>query len=149
MRALYRLNAAEGQALYGKTYTSAAQLLDMYHAYTQQPTDTGNEENAAGAAALLPLLPQRLRLTNVLEAALQAVDPSLALPFWDYTVEGEEVGDKTAGCPARVPDGFVPSPLILFLPCLKLVCRSAAAATQTPSSTGDIISAARPFLIFN
>ena len=111
MRALYRLNAAEGQALYGKTYTSAAQLLDMYHAYnTQQPTDAGNEENAAGAAALLPLLPQRLRLTNVLEAALQAVDPSLALPFWDYTVEGEEVGDKTTGCPARVPDGFVPSP---------------------------------------
>ena len=110
MRALYRLNAAEGQALYGKTYTSAAQLLDMYHAYnTQQPTDAGNEENAAGAAALLPLLPQRLRLTNVLEAALQAVDPSLALPFWDYTVEGEEVGDRRQGA-------LLVCPMALFLP---------------------------------
>ena len=32
-----------------------------------------------------------LALTNTFEAALRAVDPSVTLPYWDFTIEGEAV----------------------------------------------------------
>ena len=33
----------------------------------------------------LGFLPQHIKLTNLFELSVQAVDPSVALPFWDYT----------------------------------------------------------------
>ena len=36
-------------------------------------------------------LTHHLALTNTFEASLRAIDPSVTLPYWDFTVEGEQV----------------------------------------------------------
>ena len=37
----------------------------------------------------LDFLPQRMRLSLMLETSLQSIDRSLSLPYWDYTIEAE------------------------------------------------------------
>ena len=34
-------------------------------------------------------LTQHVKMTNLFEAAVQAVDPSVSLPYWDFTIESE------------------------------------------------------------
>lgn len=34
-------------------------------------------------------LPQHVKMTNLFEQAMQAVDPSVALPYWDFTIDSE------------------------------------------------------------
>ena len=41
-------------------------------------------------------LTQHAALTNAFEVALQQVAPSIALPYWDYTFEGELVRDRAS-----------------------------------------------------
>ena len=118
LRTVYRLGSTEGQGLYGSTYTSFAQLLQLFNAYSDPtgtstspgPDASANDNDAIPATAshrqgldstqrqglgLLStlsegtgFLSQRMRLTNLLEASLQAIDKSLSMPYWDYTIEG-------------------------------------------------------------
>lgn len=41
----------------------------------------------------LGFIPQHLKMTNMFESAMQAVDPSVSLFYWDYTIE-ESQGSK-------------------------------------------------------
>lgn len=36
-------------------------------------------------------LTHHLALTNTFEASLRSIDPSVTLPYWDFTIEGEEI----------------------------------------------------------
>jgi hypothetical protein len=41
----------------------------------------------------LGFLPQHLKLTNMFELSMQSVDPSVSLPYWDFTIEGSKDQD--------------------------------------------------------
>ena len=142
LRTVYRLGSTEGQGLYGPTYTSYTQLLQLFKAYSDPSSSSlgissssspdilstsANDATSAAASHRQELdsthrqeldsthrqeldstrrqglgtlstlsegtgfLSQRMRLTNLLEASLQSIDRSIAMPYWDYTIEGRTV----------------------------------------------------------
>lgn len=36
-------------------------------------------------------LTRHLALTNAFESSLRAIDPSVTLPYWDFSIEGEQI----------------------------------------------------------
>ena len=40
---------------------------------------------------VLGFLTHHLALTNSFEASLRSVDPSVTLPYWDFTIEGQQI----------------------------------------------------------
>jgi hypothetical protein len=83
MHALYTHSDEEGQALYGSNFRSSNYLLQIhYFNAAWQDGDHIHEGNG--------FLPQHIKLTNIFESAMQAVDPSVSLPYWDFTIESAQ-----------------------------------------------------------
>lgn len=80
MFALYQHSDEEGKKLYGSNYRSMNYLLQIhYFNAAWQDGDHIHEGNG--------FITQHIKLTNIYELAMQAVDPSVALPYWDFTIE--------------------------------------------------------------
>jgi Common central domain of tyrosinase len=57
-------------------------LIDTHHGSTCNfPTDSDHFHEGNGFMA------QHIKITNMFESAVQAVDPSVALPYWDFTID--------------------------------------------------------------
>lgn len=77
---VYSTEQEKGEALYGGNFRNSSYLLRWHHFNAgQQDADHLHEGNG--------FLLQHAKVTNIFEKSLQAVNPSLALPYWDFTID--------------------------------------------------------------
>lgn len=73
----------EGIAKYGENFHNISYLLKFHH-FNAADRRTDHIHNGNG------ILMQHVKFTNILESTLQAIDPSLYLPYWDFTIDSSE-----------------------------------------------------------
>lgn len=73
--------------MYGNKFRPVSFLL-KYHHYNAGQRRTDSIHNGNGVVL------QHVKFTNMFETSLQSVDPSVSLPYWDYTVDSER-GSKS------------------------------------------------------
>jgi len=86
MDAMYTLWSTDedtGQKLYGESYHSASYFAAA-HDFNAAQQDADHIHEGLG------FLPQHMKLTNMFEEAMQAVDPAVSLPYWDFTIDVAE-----------------------------------------------------------
>lgn len=97
-------DSADGQRIYGANFRSLAQL-------TAPHVKGAGARNGDEIHDGLGFLPQHTALSIEFEKALQAVDPTVALPYWDFTRDASfgsveanpELWDDTVGFFAWLP----------------------------------------------
>jgi hypothetical protein len=77
---LWDLDDEEGQKIYGDDFHSYSYLLD-FHYFNAGWIHSDHIHEGNGFAA------QHIKMSNIFEVSMQAVDPSVTLPYWDYTIE--------------------------------------------------------------
>ena len=83
MYTMYSVSTEKGEELYGDEYKPSSYLLGFHHFNSAwQEADHIHEGNG--------FLPQHIKMTNIVETSLQAINPSIALPYWDFTVDQSE-----------------------------------------------------------
>jgi Common central domain of tyrosinase len=80
MQLLWTTEEEHGQSLYGPDFHNAT-YFGYAHFFQASMPDSDHYHNGAG------FLPQHIQLTNAFEKSMQAVDPSVSLPYWDCTIE--------------------------------------------------------------
>jgi len=80
MYTMWTTSEEDGQALYGDSYHNYVYLLE-YHYFNAAWIDADHVHEGLG------FLAQHIKMTNIFEKAMQAVEPSISLPYWDYTIE--------------------------------------------------------------
>jgi hypothetical protein len=80
---LWDLSDEDGQAKYGENYHSAA-YFTAAHDFNAAQQDADHIHEGLG------FLAQHIKLTNMFEESMQAVDPSITLPYWDFTIDVAE-----------------------------------------------------------
>ena len=80
---LWDVSEEDGREKYGENYHSISYLFQFHHFNAAwQDADHIHEGNG--------FLLQHLKMTNMFETSIQAVDPSVTLPYWDYTIDRSE-----------------------------------------------------------
>ncbi len=90
MHELWVTSEDEGQELYGEDYHSQVYFTEA-HTFNAGQIDADHIHEGLG------FLPQHIKITNMFEKAMQAVNPSVSLFYWDYTIETEtnvKIGDS-------------------------------------------------------
>lgn len=118
IRKMYSLSQEEGIELYGDSFrsaetillthlTSAGALYQLFVIFSQHKfyatgmTNCDHWHDGAG------FLTHHTALTLMVERTLQAIDPSLALPYWDYGIDSTEYSiDTFSQSPIFQPDWF-------------------------------------------
>jgi hypothetical protein len=80
MHLLWTMTDEEGQAIYGSDFHNST-FFTAAHFYGAA------QRNADHIHEGLGFLLQHLKLSNWFEKALQSIDPSLTLPYWDFTMD--------------------------------------------------------------
>eukprot|EP00752_Nemacystus_decipiens_P017229 g15434.t1 len=80
METLYRLPTPEGNALYGEEYKGIGFFVEM-HLEGAGVTDCDHWHEDAG------IMNHHVGFTLLFEQALQVVDPSVSIPYWEYSIE--------------------------------------------------------------
>ena len=80
MYALWSTSQEDGEAMYGKTFKNSTYFASA-HDFNAAWQDSDHIHEGLG------FLPQHIKLTNKFEEAMQAVDPSITLPYWDFTID--------------------------------------------------------------
>ena len=78
MYALWSTTEEEGQSLYGSDFHNSTYFVEAHH-FNAAWQDGDHIHEGMG------FLTQHVKITNMFEAAMQAVDPSVSLPYWDFT----------------------------------------------------------------
>jgi len=82
MYTVYSTDEEEGAKKYGKTFHNSTYFLNAHH-FNAAWRDSDHIHEGLG------FLPQHIKITNMFEEALQAVEPSTSLPYWDFTIDTE------------------------------------------------------------
>lgn len=80
MYTLWDVAESDGQELYGDNYHDASYFAAA-HDFNAAQQDSDHIHEGLG------FVPQHIKLTNMFEASVQTVDPSFALPYWDFTID--------------------------------------------------------------
>ena len=80
MFTLYSSTDEAGMQAYGSSFLSSSYLTKMHH-YNSALQDADHIHEGNG------FMPQHIKMTNMFENSMQAVDPSVALAYWDFTIE--------------------------------------------------------------
>jgi len=80
MYALWSTSEEEGQAKYGSNFHNSTYFASA-HDFNAAWVDSDHIHEGLG------FLPQHMKLTNLVELAMQAYDPSVSMPYWDFTLE--------------------------------------------------------------
>jgi len=80
MYTLWATDESSGQDLYGEKYHDASYFAAAHDFNSAQPDSDHIHEG-------LGFVPQHIKLTNMFEESVQSVDPSFALPYWDFTID--------------------------------------------------------------
>ena len=83
---LWRYSTTKGRKHYGDKYTSAAEFVEE-HALASNDIRCDSFHEGTG------FFSHHFAITQSFEAALRAVDPSVTLPYWDFTIEGQAITD--------------------------------------------------------
>ena len=83
---LWKYSTTEGREKYGEKFTSIAELVEE-HALASNDIKCDQFHEGSG------FFTHHFAITQTFEAALRAVDPSVTLPYWDFTIEGQQITD--------------------------------------------------------
>jgi hypothetical protein len=83
MYTLWEYTDAEGQPTYGKEYHGIVYFASM-HDFNAAWQDGDHIHEGLG------FMPQHIKMTNMFEKVMQVVDPSVTLPYWDFTIESTD-----------------------------------------------------------
>jgi hypothetical protein len=81
---LWKYSAEEGQALYGDAYTPLQTFVEE-HALASNDILCDQYHEGTG------FLTHHLAMGLSFEASVRSVDPSVTIPYWDFSIEGEYV----------------------------------------------------------
>eukprot|EP01035_Chromulina_nebulosa_P020765 gene20765-26925_t len=84
MHELWAYDSETGKEIYGDDFISAKNLLEM-HYFQASWRDTDHSHEG------LAFLSHHLQMTNFFENSVQLVDPSVTVPYWDYTRDSYQV----------------------------------------------------------
>lgn len=70
----------DGQRLYGPHFHSYGYLV-KFHYFNSAWQDADHIHEGNG------FLVQHIKITNIFEASIQSVDPSVCVPYWDFTID--------------------------------------------------------------
>lgn len=93
-KVVYTVEEEEGRLKYGSNYHSNS-YLHKFHFFNAAWQDADHIHKGNG------FLAQHLKFTNIFEMSIQAVNPAVCLPYWDFTID--EAEGKT------MPESFVMS----------------------------------------
>ena len=82
MYTLYSTSDDEGLLKYGNNFHSNSYFVSL-HDFNSAWRDADHIHEGNG------FLIQNIKISNMFEASIQAVDPSVSLPYWDYTIDSE------------------------------------------------------------
>lgn len=77
---MYALEEDEGIALFGESFHNYARLLE-YHYFNAAWKDADHIHEGNGFIA------QHMKMDLIFQRSMQAIDPSITLPYWDFTIE--------------------------------------------------------------
>lgn len=80
MYKIWSVNEEEGQELYGENFHDVSWFASM-HDFNAAWQDADHIHEGLG------FLPQHNKISNFYELAIQAVDPSVSLFYWDFTID--------------------------------------------------------------
>ena len=83
MHVMWEYSSSEGKGKYGEAFYSA-DFFSNIHNYNAGWRDADHIHEGLG------FLAQHVKLTNMFEASMQAVDPSVTLFYWDFTVDTKQ-----------------------------------------------------------
>lgn len=98
MHVLYTVDGATGREVYGEKYVSAEEFLYI-HLNGAGTSDCDHWHDGAG------ILTHHVAITLQFEQSLQVIDPSISLPYWEYTMDGYKYDEWTSS-PMFRPDWF-------------------------------------------
>lgn len=98
MATLWYVDEDTGKGIYGETYTSAQSLLEM-HFFQASWLDADHSHEGRGFVS------SHIIMTNIMEISLQLIDPSISMPYWDFTIESA-TGLSIAESPMYTADTF-------------------------------------------
>eukprot|EP01038_Epipyxis_sp_PR26KG_P004980 gene4980-6963_t len=78
--ALWEYSDEEGEAVYGSDFKSNSYLL-LFHYFNAALQDQDHIHEGNG------FLLQHLKMTNIFENSIRAVNPAVNLPYWDFTID--------------------------------------------------------------
>lgn len=84
MSTVWHTETVDGQALYGKAFYNI-DYFNKYHLSQASSFSCDHMHDGLG------FMTQHVALTVKFERALQAVDPSVAMHYWDFTIDGEDI----------------------------------------------------------
>ncbi|CBN79226.1 ortho-aminophenol oxidase [Ectocarpus siliculosus] len=85
-----RVDGGNGKELYGDDYADIF-AINRLHYKGASPKQCDHFHDGLG------FLTSHIVITNTFEASLQAVNPKLTLPYWDFTIETSTAGTKGDG----------------------------------------------------
>ncbi len=83
---IWKYTSSEGRAKYGEKFTGIDELVEE-HALASNDIKCDQFHEGSG------FFTHHFAITQTFEAALRAVDPSVTLPYWDFTIEGQQIKD--------------------------------------------------------
>lgn len=88
LKVLYTMGEADGQSLFGPKFHSAETLAAM-HLLGGAKTDCDHFHDGAAIAT------SHIAMTLFFEQSMQAVNPKIALPYWEYTLDNYLYGSSS------------------------------------------------------
>lgn len=82
MYAMWSTPAEAGAEKYGEHFHTATYFAEAHH-FNAAWQDGDHIHEGLG------FFPQHIKMTNMFELSMQSVDPSITLPYWDFTIESE------------------------------------------------------------
>ena len=83
---IWKYSSSEGRAKYGEKFTGIDELVEE-HALASNDIKCDQFHEGSG------FFTHHFAITQTFEAALRAVDPSVTLPYWDFTIEGQQINE--------------------------------------------------------
>ena len=80
MYAIWSTSEEDGQEKYGSNFHNSTYFASA-HDFNAAWVDSDHVHEGLG------FIPQHVKLTNLVELAMQAYDPSVSMPYWDFTLE--------------------------------------------------------------
>ncbi len=87
MYVLWNTSETDGQALYGDDFHRSTWFTEA-HMFNAAQRDGDHIHEGQG------FLTQHLKITNLFEKSMQAINPAISLPYWDYTAELGDISDS-------------------------------------------------------
>lgn len=85
LETVYRVHTAEGRQIYGEGYKGIETLVAK-HMYGAAQRDCDHWHDGAG------IMTHHLAYTIEMELVLQSIDPSITIPYWEYTLDTTRYG---------------------------------------------------------